>query len=73
MTFVILIYSLIYQVKVYKTFGLSEGPLFFNNLCIALSCIMYIVNSSLYISYLIKYYENKKNQGQISYEYLQQI
>ena len=55
MTLGILIYSLMYSRRVYKIFKLSEVPLFFNMICINLSCVMYMVNSSLYISYLVKY------------------
>jgi hypothetical protein len=70
MTLGILAYSLMYSRRVYQIFRLSEVPLFFNNLCITLSCVMYLVNSSLYIAYLIKYYQSERSTD---YEYLQRI
>ena len=70
MTLWILGYSFSYSRRVYQIFKLTEMPLLFNNICITLSCVMYIVNSSLYIGYLIKFYESQRDT---KYEYLQRI
>jgi hypothetical protein len=68
LTLCILVYSLMCLTRVVKIFRFTEVPLFFNNLCISLSCILYIANSSIYLAYLVKNYEN---QGNLQYNYLQ--
>jgi uncharacterized membrane protein YidH (DUF202 family) len=56
LTLCILVYSLICLRRVFKIFRFTEVPLFFNNLCISLSCILYISNASIYLAYLVKNY-----------------
>ena len=70
LTLGILVYSLICLRRVYKIFRFTEVPLFFNNLCISLSCILYIANASIYLAYLVK---NYGKQGSEDYNYLQQL
>jgi len=66
----ILVYSLMCLTRVFKIFRCTEVPLFFNNLCISLSCVLYIGNSSIYLVYLVK---NYGKQGREDYNYLQQL
>ena len=65
-----MVYSLICLRRVFKIFRFTEVPLFFNNLCISLSCVLYITNASIYLAYLVK---NYGKQGSEDYNYLQQL